>query len=126
MTSPAPPKKFARVACRAITSSAVSAFNIGPKTGPETRTTPMPPRPGGVAIAAMASFAMRRFSVLHRMRDLPLLGDRENIIDQPVEDQSGREKEEHDAESNRHDLHDLGLHRIRRLGIQIRLEDHRR
>src|SRR5260221_10495645 len=88
-------------------------------SGPETRTTPIPPRPAGVAIAAIVSRAtsslgMRRLVAVEHSLDLPLLRDREDVVHEPVEHQPRREKEEEDAEYERHELHHLGLHRIRR------------
>lgn len=57
----------------------------------------------------------RRALVLHAhlLVDQPLLGDREDVVGQPVQHQAGWEDEEHDAESQRHEPHHLGLHRIR-------------
>ena len=43
---------------------------------------------------------------------MPLLEDLDRIVDQPVEDESRREKDEHHRERDRHDLHDLRLDRI--------------
>src|SRR6188508_3711853 len=72
-------------------------------SGPEMRTTPMPPRPAGVAMAAIvsrvsSSLGMGRLVALEHALDLPLLGDGEDVVDQPVEHQAGREEEEKDAE----------------------------
>src|SRR5258705_9717748 len=114
MTPPSALRNSARVARRGITSVLTSAHNRLSRRGPETRTTPMPPRPVGVAIAAMTSFAMRRFRVLHGAGNLPLLRDRKDIIDQPIQHQTYRKPEKHDAKRYRHDLHDFRLHRIRR------------
>src|SRR5512145_848120 len=85
--------------------------------GPEMRTTPMPPRPAGVAIAAIvsrvrSSLGMGRLVAIEHALDLPLLGDGKDVVDQPVQHQSGREEEKEDAEHERHDLHHLGLHRV--------------
>src|SRR5678810_277523 len=88
-------------------------------SGPEIRTTPIPPRPAGVAIAAIVSRAtsslgMRRLVAVEHALDLPLLRDREDVVHEPVKHQPHRKKEEEDAEDKRHELHHLGLHRIRR------------
>ena len=48
-------RKRASVACRAAGSSPTSVAAISGVFGPETRTTPTPPRPGGVAAATMVS-----------------------------------------------------------------------
>src|SRR5688572_26853724 len=71
--------------------------------GPETRTMPIPPRPGGVAIAAIvsrltSSLGMGRLVAIEHALDLPLLGDGEDVVDQPVQHQPGREEKEKDAE----------------------------
>src|SRR5581483_4311982 len=60
--------------------------------GPEMRTMPMPPRPAGVAIAAIvsrltSSLGMGRFVAIEHALNLPLLGDGEDVVDQPVEHQ---------------------------------------
>src|SRR6185369_9324916 len=117
MMPPSALRNSARVARRGITSVLTSAHNRLSRRGPETRTTPMPPRPVGVAIAAMTSFAMRRFGMLHGAGNLPLLRDRKNVIDQPIQHQAGREKEKHDAKSDWHNLHYFCLHRIGGLRI---------
>src|SRR5262245_22188094 len=69
--------------------------------GPDTRTTPIPPRPDGVAIAAIVSRAtsslgMRRLVAVEHALDLPLLRDRQDVVDQPVQHQSRREEEKED------------------------------
>src|SRR5678815_5432528 len=78
--------------------------------GPETRTTPIPPRPAGVAIAAMvwrttSSLGMCRLVAIEHPLDLPLLRDREDVVHEPVEHQSRREEEKEDAEHEWHELH---------------------
>src|SRR6185369_15940701 len=75
--------------------------------GPETRTIPMPPRPAGVAIAAIVSAAgsplcMGRLVAIEQALDLPLLKDGKDVVDQPVEHQSRREEEEEHAEDEGH------------------------
>src|SRR5262245_2747639 len=107
---------------------------------PETLTTPMPPRPGAVAMAAMVSSSFiellelrnsaaarqgatstlaggRGFAFQHA-RDAPLLRDRKDVVDEPVQHQAGWKKEEENAEHDRHDLHHLRLHRIRWLRVE--------
>src|SRR5438445_1400802 len=99
------------------------------RSEPETRTMPIPPRPGGVAIAAITSFGVamtgprahcasaplglqRRGLAREHAVHMPLLEDLDRIVDQPVEDESRGEKDEHHRERDRHDLHDLRLDRI--------------
>src|SRR5712671_7619623 len=43
---------------------------------------------------------------------VPLLKNLQRVVDQPVEHQARREKDEHHRERDRHDLHHLGLHWI--------------
>src|SRR5438270_9838286 len=86
-------------------------------SGPETRTMPMPPRPDGVATAAIVSRAtsplgMGRLAAVEQALDLPLLQDGKNVVDQPIKHQAGGKEEEEDAEDKRHELHDLRLYRI--------------
>src|SRR5690606_16470702 len=112
--------------------------------GPDTRTTPMPPAPGAVAMAAMVSAVIMRAARRMHSRllalggllacrlpfresiDMPLLRDRKDVVHQPVQYQTCREEEEEHAEYDRHHHHDLGLDRIRRLGIESGLDDHGR
>src|SRR5688572_6490623 len=119
------------------------------RAGPETRTTPIPLRPEGVAMAAMMSssfiepleipcccsrrragktsvLASRCGFALQHARDAPLLRDREYVVDEPVEHQPGREEEEENAENDRHDLHNLCLDRVGRFGIEEGLYPHGR
>src|SRR5712671_8148679 len=107
------------VACRGAGRLPVTAAAICWTREPETRTTPMPPRPGALAIAAIvsrltSSFGMSRLVAIEHALDLPLPKDRKNIVDQPVEHQPGGKEEEKDAEDERHELHYLGLYRIGR------------
>src|SRR5512143_4139858 len=95
--------------------------------GPETRTTPMPARPGAVAIAAIVSAGpMSGFWPLDHARNLPLLRNGEDVVHQPVKYQSGRKEEKENTECHRHDLHHFRLDRIWRRRIQIGLYDHGR
>src|SRR5438477_6309216 len=103
-----------------ITRSAICAARA-----PEIRTTPMPPRPGGVATAAIVSRAgsplgMGRLAAIEQALNLPLLQDGKDVVHQPVEHQAGREEEEKDAEDERHELHHLRLHRVRRRRVHAR------
>src|SRR5215813_10293022 len=76
------------------------------RSGPEMRTTPIAPRPGAVAMAAiMSGLATGGLPVLQCPRDVPLLRDRQNIIHQPVQHETRWEEEKEDAKCNRHDLH---------------------
>src|SRR2546422_9083116 len=83
----------------ALGSRPVSACAISRTLGPERRTTPIPPRPIGVAIAAMVSRATSSFSMGRLVRgehalDLALLEAREDGCPQPVHHQDGREERE--------------------------------
>src|SRR6185503_8725629 len=145
MISPRASRKSRRTPRRGRSGSPTRPAANPSSPRPETRMTPMPLRPGAVAIAAMMSssfielvaraqaaaaratlaLAGGRRLALKDARDAPLLRDREHVVDEPVENQSRREEEEH-AEHDRHDLHDLGLHRIRRLGVEQGLYPHGR
>src|SRR5688572_16890208 len=82
-------------------------------SGPLTRTIATPPDPGAVAIAAMVSDAtltpLRRADSGRRGRWFavrpPLLGDREHVVDEPVEHEPRREVDEHDREHDGHEDH---------------------
>src|SRR5512134_2651559 len=129
--SPRASRKIACVACRGSGRRPRMLRAIAGARGPESRTTPMPPRPAGVAIAAMvsrvtSSLGMGRLVAVEHALDLPLLGDGEDVVDQPVEHEAGREEKEEDAEDERHDLHYPSLHRIGRHGIHPRLQYHGR
>ena len=92
---------------------------------PETRTTPIAPRPGAVAIAAIVSALGRpKTGALQSLGDRPLLADGQDVVHQPVQHQACGEEEEEHAEGDGHDLHDLRLDRIRWLRIEARLDDH--
>src|SRR5438445_10542994 len=97
----------------ALGSRPVKACAISRTLGPERRTTPIPPRPIGVAIAAMvsgatSSFSMGRLVAVERGLDLPLLEDREDVGHQRVQHHAGRAGEEEDAEWKGQELHPLG------------------
>src|SRR4051794_15368637 len=90
--------------------------------GPDKRTTPIPPRPKAVAMAAMvsrltSSLGMGRLVAIEYSLNLPLLKDGKDVVHEPIQDQPGRKKEEKDAEDERHELHHLRLHGIRRRRI---------
>src|SRR5438132_8215922 len=100
----------------ALSSRPVSACAISRTLGPERRTTPIPPRPIGVAIGAMvpratSSFSMGRLVAVEHALDLPLLEDGEDVVHQPVQHQAGREGKEEHPEYARHKLHHLCMHR---------------
>src|SRR2546421_10968030 len=122
-------RKAACLACRGTGSVPSTLCAMRVTAGPEMRTMPMPPRPGGVAMAAIVSRAtsparMGRLVAIEHALDLPLLEDRKDVVDQPVEHQPGREEEKEDAEHKRHEFHYLRLHRIGRRGVHARLEHH--
>src|SRR5262245_54944526 len=98
ITSPAASRKRASTALRGAGAALAIVAPTTAARDPEMRTMPMPPRPGGVAIAAMvsratgteslpgrSSLAMRRLVPVEHALDVPLLGDREDVVDQPVE-----------------------------------------
>ncbi len=124
-TSPSPSRNRLNVAWRASGTRPRMAIASGSMSAPDTRTTPTPPRPGAVAIAAIRSgFAGGRFATtLDLLVDCPLLRNRQHVVGDPVQHQAGREKHEHDGKRHRHDHHDLGLHRIHRLRVQLDLQD---
>src|SRR3972149_3945607 len=103
------PSASRKAQCTAVLGSGsrpITALAISGTFGPLTRTIPMPPRPGGVATAATVAGTisppgMGRLVAVEHALDLPLLKDREDIVDQPVKHQSGREKEEKHAEHER-------------------------
>src|SRR3546814_15300119 len=104
--------------------------------GPETRTTPTPPRPGAVAIATMVSVcgvadmsislatgmsvgpasALEAFAI-KLAGDDPLLRDADHAVDDPVQHEAGLEEREERGQADRHDLHPLLLHRLHGLEI---------
>src|ERR1051325_9840393 len=119
MRSPPASRNAAKVACRGSGSVPTTLAAIVSTAVPESRITPMPPRPGGVAIAAMVSrlispLGMGRLVAVEHALDLPLLSDREDVVEEPVEHQAGGEEEKEDAEHERHELHHLRLHRVGR------------
>src|SRR5574340_1512729 len=81
------------------------------RSRPDTRTTPIPPRPGAVAIAAMVSALGVPFGGMRQVQatgDPPLLRDGQDVVDHPVQHQPGGEEKEEDAEGEGHDQHYLG------------------
>src|SRR2546428_13436947 len=111
----------------ALASRPVKACAIPRTPAPERRTTPIPPRPIGVAIAAMvsratSSFSMGRLVAVEQALDLPLLEDREDVVHQPGQHQAGGEEKEEEAEYERHELNHLGLHRVGTRRIQRALQ----
>src|ERR1700704_1453151 len=94
--------------------------------GREIRTIPIPPRPAGVATAAMVSRAtsslgMGRLVAIEHALYLPLLEDGEDVVYQPVEHQACGEEEKEKTEYERHDL---GLYRVGRHRIHPGLQHH--
>src|SRR5512141_1473229 len=123
MAPPSAARKLARCAWRAAGATPARRCAMSARLLPETRTTPMPPRPGAVATAAMVSaLLLLEATGLDHPVDLPLLGDRQHVIDRPVQHQAGREREEHAGEHDRHDPHDLRLDRVRRRRIEPGLD----
>src|SRR2546428_2069628 len=130
MTSPRASVKRASVARRGLGSLPLTSTAMRATAGPDMRTIPMPPRPAGVATAAIVSRArsslrMGRFVAVEHALDLPLLQDGKDVVHQPVEHQAGWEEEKEDAEYIGHVLHDLRLDRVRRHGIELGLDHHR-
>ena len=82
---------------------------------------PTEPRPAAVAIAAIGTaevaWVLREWSLglghtsIHAkpLVDHPLLGNRQDVVGEPVQHKAGREQEEHKAKDERHDPHHLGL-----------------
>src|SRR5581483_5157778 len=106
MNSPRASRKRHSVATRGTGSRPSRRFATAGTPGPDSRTMPMAPRPPGVASATMVSvfsspLRMGRFVAREHALDLPLLKDRKDVVDEPVEHQPGREKEEENAEDER-------------------------
>src|SRR5471032_1509569 len=83
-------------------------------SGPDTRTIPIAPLPGGVAMAAIVSMSGPRLASLRLdyLVDAQLLRDRQGSIRQPVQYQTGGKPGHHRRHDQRHELHDLCLHWI--------------
>src|SRR5574341_1994780 len=110
MASPWAPRNAVCVAWRGSGRRPRTLRAISGTAPPDNRTTPIPPRPTGVATAAIvsrvtSSLGMGRLVAIEHALDLPLLGDGEDVVDEPVEHQAGREEEAKHAEDERHDLH---------------------
>src|SRR5690554_130336 len=56
--------------------------------------------------------------------NVPLLRDRQDVVDHPVQHQTGREPQEEEGEDDRQHLHYLGLHRVRRSRVELLLDEH--
>lgn len=82
MGSPAASRKLKCVALRAFKLLAQTCSEIPRAAGPDTRTTPMAPRPEAVAIATIVSNSstMRCGLLLNIFHHHPLLRDRQNVI----------------------------------------------
>src|SRR5689334_24818850 len=111
--SPSAPAKRAFVAWRGAGSEPSSCAAMRGAAGPDSRRMPMPPRPGGVATAAIvsrvtgsrgSSLRMGRFVAVEHPLDLPLLQDGKYVVDEPVKHQARGEEDEEDAEDERHEL----------------------
>src|SRR5688572_3012954 len=118
IASPPASRNTACKAVRGLGARPTTFFAMASAREPDTRNTPMPPRPAGVATAAIvsrvsSSLGMGRLVAIEHALDLPLLGDGENVVDEPVEHKARGKEEEEDAEDERHDLHHARLHRIR-------------
>ena len=102
----------ARVAMRGAGSRPSRRSAMSVVKGPETRTTAMPPRPRGSRDSCDCVSGPRK---VHRpvkpagaagtsgladdfLRDHPLLNDGQNVVDEPVENESRREEEEEERE----------------------------
>src|SRR5690348_7473367 len=123
---PSLPVNAARCARRGSGAIPHSVFAIARAPPPEIRTTPMPPRPGGVAMATMVSLAddMRlparsgpcaRVGPVDLAGDVPLLAQHADLAHHVIEGETGGEEEEQHREQHRHHLHHLGLGRIHAL-----------
>src|SRR5260370_30277372 len=98
MTWPRASAKRASVARRAVGGLRMTSTAMRGTAGPDMRTMPMPPRPAGVATAAMvtratSSLGMGRLVAVEHALDLPLLQDGEDVVHQPIEHQAGGEEE---------------------------------
>src|SRR5450759_91930 len=126
MISPLSSRKLAYVACRTLGRLPRIPLASALTSGPDIRTTPTPPRPCALATAAMVSaFGSNTFALgFGGPRYEPLLGDGKHVVHDGIQHKTGREKEEHYAKRDRHDLHHLGLQGIGRLWIQAHLYDH--
>src|SRR5471032_914162 len=58
--------------------------------------------------------------------DVPLLRDRQAVVDDPVQHQTSREPQEEECEDDWHHFHHFGLHRVRRSRVQALLDEHSR
>src|SRR5262249_19017972 len=117
-------RKRAKVALRGTGRSPRITAAISGTFGPDTRTIPTPPRPGGVAAATIVSTLpmARHFRCLlvlfaggfccDAAIDVPLLRDRQNGVRNPVQHQPCGEKREHERHHQGHEHEHLGLHGI--------------
>ena len=73
----------------------------------------------------MQGLPVRSCSLLgDRVCDVPLLRNRQNVVDAPVQDQARREEEHHATENERHKHHDFRLYRIGRRWVELHLNEH--
>src|SRR5690606_33297378 len=123
MASPAASRKRTWWAWRGRSARPQSPRAMAGAAGPERRTMPTPPLPGGVATATMVPVAMRAARAGSVLRGRPggrrigvladqppLLQQAERAVGDPVQDQAGREEDHEHAEHQRHELHHLLLH----------------
>ena len=59
------------------------------------------------------------------LSDIRLLNNRQGIVDYPIQNQTGREKQEENGKDDREHLHHFSLDRIDRRRIQALLNLHR-
>src|SRR5687768_10401830 len=109
-----PSMKRAKVTRRAGGTSPSMTAAISGALGPETRTMPIPPRPGGVAAATMVSarVIVQRLSAfpagLNPPIDIPLLRDGQHGIGDPIKHQPRRKERKHRGHYERHEHEDFG------------------
>src|SRR5689334_10195264 len=127
---PAASRKSTRDATRGSSVRPAMPSINDPMSHPETRTMPMPPRPAGVAMAAIGGAATSGafiealaravwyassaplccrdsgFALEHPVH-LPLLRNLQQVVDEPVQHEARGKEQEHDRECDRHELHHL-------------------
>src|SRR6476661_1493607 len=113
---PAASRNGPKVAWRGTSVRPQIAATRGASDAPEMRTIPTAPRPLAVETATIGSSWRASGSIgpsgdaaaallaehAQPLVDQVLLRDREDVVGQPVQDQAGREEEEHHREDERH------------------------
>src|SRR5690606_8278243 len=107
-SSPSAARKRAKWAWRGLGSAPSKARAIRPAAGPEARTMPTPPWPGGVATAQMVSShpvigtpsGLGLFAPLDAAGDQPLLANGKDVVGHPVQHQASREEHEEYGEDD--------------------------